>query len=287
MSAANDFVDVIRDLIQQELSKRDSTTMCEILEQVGEDHYNVCTVSDPDTVLHNVVNMTKFELKKGDFVYIYNLNGQLNNSFICYKIIPYIAPSVTQGSVVIDKTYILRLLMNKNKLNQDLGAQAVKTFIDEVNSNSLNKAFLSYQTGFEYIRPYYYEYYKAYWMSGKSKGTLGNLGNFVFNDGILKITKVTLKITNGFTINNLTRTVASNVNPLELGIVAIDKDGNRIGEKVDYYLDQVSRGTSLSSVPEYDITIGDGETPIYSVEIVGLPRTGRINIFEMSFKYSL
>ena len=41
MDAADKMVDVIRDIIQQELDKRDTVILCEVTAQVDENHYNV------------------------------------------------------------------------------------------------------------------------------------------------------------------------------------------------------------------------------------------------------
>lgn len=86
--AANLMVDIIKDIIQQELSKRDCTILCMIREKKDENHYDVSIVPDNNTIIRNVTNMTKFELSVGDYVYVYKINNQLSNSFICYKVIP-------------------------------------------------------------------------------------------------------------------------------------------------------------------------------------------------------
>ena len=288
MNAANELVDVIRDLIQQELSKRDSTTLCEVVEKVSDDHYNLCTVSDPDTILHNVVNMTKFELKIGDFVYIYNLNGQLNNSFICYKIIPYIASEVTEGSATIEKTYVLKLGMNPDKINQSLSVEkAHEVFMNNFNKNFMNRNILDNQTNFIQIRPYYYSgtYNKPFYMCGESKSSTPNIGAMFFDQEKIIITKITLKVTNGFSINTLRKTVDSNVSGYLLGVIAIDKDANPI-DRQSCFIQSLSSGQRLGSVEEYTIEIGDGVTPIYNLNFSGVAGA-KFNLFEVSMQYTL
>ena len=86
--AANELVDIIREVIKQELNKIDTTVLCQIEAIKGNDRYDVSIVPDNSTFIRNVVNMTKFDLQVGDYVYIYKIKNQLSNSFICYNIIP-------------------------------------------------------------------------------------------------------------------------------------------------------------------------------------------------------
>ena len=88
--AANELVDIIRDVVRQELNKIDSTILCQVKAIKGEDHYDVAIVPDDQTYLRNVVNMTKFDLEVGDYVYVYKIKNQLGNCFICYKVTPYL-----------------------------------------------------------------------------------------------------------------------------------------------------------------------------------------------------
>ena len=88
--AVSELVDIIRDIVRQELSGLDQTVLCKIKKKNSEDHYDVTIVPDDKTIVKNVVNMTKFELKEGDYVYVYKINNQLSNSFICYKVTPYL-----------------------------------------------------------------------------------------------------------------------------------------------------------------------------------------------------
>ena len=87
--AANELVDIIRTMIHQELVKRDCTILCEVKEKKDNDHYDVAIVPDNGVIIKNVTNMTKFDMQPGDYVYVYKINNQLSNAFICYKIVPY------------------------------------------------------------------------------------------------------------------------------------------------------------------------------------------------------
>ena len=87
--AANELVDIIRDIVLRELDKRDSTSLCYVTEQKDDLHFNVYVVPDEDTVIENVLNSSGLQIKVGDYVYIYKINNKLNNSFIISKVTPY------------------------------------------------------------------------------------------------------------------------------------------------------------------------------------------------------
>ena len=87
--AVNELVDIIRDIVRQEIAGLDTTVLCQVKSKKGEDHYDVTIVPDDKTIVRNVVNMTKFDLEVGDYVYVFKINNQLSNSFICYKVTPY------------------------------------------------------------------------------------------------------------------------------------------------------------------------------------------------------
>lgn len=87
--AADQLVDVIRDIIIRELEKRDTTVLCQVVNKKGAKHFDVCVVPDTDTRITNVLNPSSLDIKVGDFVYVYKINNQLNNSFIVSKIMPY------------------------------------------------------------------------------------------------------------------------------------------------------------------------------------------------------
>ena len=87
--AVNEFVDLIKEIIHQELDKTDSTVLCQIKNKKSSDHYDVIIVPDTKNIVKNVVNMTKFDLEEGDYVYVYKINNQLSNCFIVYKLMPF------------------------------------------------------------------------------------------------------------------------------------------------------------------------------------------------------
>ncbi len=87
MSATSDMVDIIKNIVQQELDKRDCVVLCRVENKVSENFFDLTLISDPTTVIHNIPSMIKYDIKRGDYVYIYKIGNNVRNSFICYKII--------------------------------------------------------------------------------------------------------------------------------------------------------------------------------------------------------
>lgn len=86
MKAADEMVDVIREIIKQENAKRDATILCQVVDKVGDDVYNLAIVPDKNVAIKGVPNMTKFNLEIGDYCYVYKIQNNIANAFICYKI---------------------------------------------------------------------------------------------------------------------------------------------------------------------------------------------------------
>lgn len=86
MRAANEMVNVIRELIQQEIDHMDTTVLCEVVSQDDDNHYSVYVLPDRTTVISNIVNMTVYNLSPGDYCYIYKIKNSFANSFVCYKL---------------------------------------------------------------------------------------------------------------------------------------------------------------------------------------------------------
>ena len=75
MRAANDFVDVIRDIYQQEFAKKDQTILCQVKARVDDTHYDLIIVPDQNSVLSAIPNMTPYVFQAGDFCYVYKINN--------------------------------------------------------------------------------------------------------------------------------------------------------------------------------------------------------------------
>lgn len=81
---ADSMVDIIRGIVREEINKTDSTLLCRVKNIYSKNAVDVIPVSDKTLILHNIPNMTKYDLNIGDYVYIYRVNNQLDNSFVCY-----------------------------------------------------------------------------------------------------------------------------------------------------------------------------------------------------------
>lgn len=133
--AINEFVDLIKEIIQQELDKTDSTVLCQIKNKKGNNHYDVVIIPDNKNIVKNVVNMTKFDLEEGDYVYVYKINNQLSNCFIVYKLIPfyenYEIPNQESDSEGSGDT----IIYNNVYEGSDIDISRLETKIDEHISN--------------------------------------------------------------------------------------------------------------------------------------------------------
>ena len=88
--AAKELVDVLRKVVSEELNKRDTTVLCEVVSRADERHFDVVDLSDSSrTIIHNITSMLAVDVNVGDFVYVYKIKNNYNNSFIVYKMIPY------------------------------------------------------------------------------------------------------------------------------------------------------------------------------------------------------
>lgn len=126
MEAVNEFVDVIRDIYQQEQAFKDSTVLCQI---VGESEdgvrYNVCVIPDTSTVLYGIPNETPYTFRNGDFCYVYKLNNQLSNAFICHKVIVTNSPEQFRS---LPREFVLTSLESKEDVeNKTQGISADST----------------------------------------------------------------------------------------------------------------------------------------------------------------
>lgn len=80
---ATDFLDLINSMIEDKLSKMDQVEICQIVSNDnGTNRYNIKLISDGDTVIHDVINCSKFSFSAGDYAYILKIKNQLNNAII-------------------------------------------------------------------------------------------------------------------------------------------------------------------------------------------------------------
>ena len=82
------FVEEIRRIIDQHLSKVSKEKICEI-ESINDDGtLNVYLDNDDSNVIHNVINESRYNFKRGDRGYIYLIGGSLSNAFVFAKCSP-------------------------------------------------------------------------------------------------------------------------------------------------------------------------------------------------------
>lgn len=96
---ADNMVDIIRGIVREEINKTDSTILCQVKNIRSDNSADMIPVSDRSLILKNIPNMTKFSLSVGDYVYLYKINNQLDNSFVCYVL----GKNILEGDYSITK----------------------------------------------------------------------------------------------------------------------------------------------------------------------------------------
>lgn len=86
--AAIELVGLIRDLIIEELNKRDNTDVCQIYSENADGTFNVTIPPDDRNIVRNVKSIAPDDLVQGDYAYIFKIKNKLNNSIILSKIGP-------------------------------------------------------------------------------------------------------------------------------------------------------------------------------------------------------
>lgn len=86
ISAVNGMVDIIKEIVKDEINKQDNTILCRIAKVNGNGSYDVFIEPDDQNVITNIPSIVDFNLQQNDYVYVYKIRNQLNNSFIIKKI---------------------------------------------------------------------------------------------------------------------------------------------------------------------------------------------------------
>lgn len=88
MSSANNFINLLRDMIREELNKRDSTSVC-VIDSVNPDGtLNIYILPDRSTLFKNILNASKYTFAAGEVGVLYKIRNQINNSFVIAKYKP-------------------------------------------------------------------------------------------------------------------------------------------------------------------------------------------------------
>lgn len=88
MIDAKDFLNVTRDIIEQQIRDRSTDAVCEI-ESINEDGtLNVFVLPDKQTILKNIINESRYNFKRGDNALLYKIHNRLSDSFVIAKFRP-------------------------------------------------------------------------------------------------------------------------------------------------------------------------------------------------------
>ena len=79
---ATELINLIRDIVTDELNKRDNTCVCQVIACNKDDTYNIAVIPDTKNVVTNVKSLALEKIKEGDYVYVYKFQNKLNNSII-------------------------------------------------------------------------------------------------------------------------------------------------------------------------------------------------------------
>ena len=83
---ASSMVGFLRDLINEEIAKQDSTEICQITEDNGDGTYNIVLLPDEKVILSKVKSISPEALAIGEYAYIYKFKNQLNNAIILSRL---------------------------------------------------------------------------------------------------------------------------------------------------------------------------------------------------------
>ena len=86
--AANEMVDLFRDLVIEQLETRDKTDVCRIFSINPDGTYNIVIPPDERNVVSNIKSISSETLFAGDYAYILKIKNRLNNSLILTRIGP-------------------------------------------------------------------------------------------------------------------------------------------------------------------------------------------------------
>ena len=85
---AVELINLVRDIIINELDKRDNTCVCQVVTCNADGTYNLTVLPDTANIIRNVKSMSLEVLKVGDYVYVYKFQNKLNNAIILARSSP-------------------------------------------------------------------------------------------------------------------------------------------------------------------------------------------------------
>lgn len=84
-NTAKGFVDVVKQIFNDEFSKKDKTLTCIVDEVNSDGTLDVYIPPDSTTIKRSVVNESKFAFKRGDAAVLYVIEGNVSNAFVVAK----------------------------------------------------------------------------------------------------------------------------------------------------------------------------------------------------------
>lgn len=85
MTTSEKFLSLLKELIKQEISKRDCTEMCRIVSVNSDGSLNINVLPDLNTQFFNIINASKYEFVPGDIGILYKIKNNIGNSFVIAK----------------------------------------------------------------------------------------------------------------------------------------------------------------------------------------------------------
>lgn len=144
MSAANELVSLIRQLVGEELANKDRSDTCKIVAINNDGTYDAVIVPDEQVTLKRVKSLSPEKLRVGDHVYIYKFQNKLNNVIILTKIGPDVSESKYLTSESLEKTAFAQSVGEGGSNSDDFPVIAVTTLtLTHANFNQDHDAYLN------------------------------------------------------------------------------------------------------------------------------------------------
>ena len=143
MKTADNLVDTIYEMIDQELGHTDDTVLCQITRRVDDAHYDVYVMPDREKKITGIPNMTRFNFQPGDYCYVYKIDNNFINSFICYKLIPAGEDGTFASESTLTDSEIAALGMKEDKINKITLINQYSTDEQYPSAKSVYEALLS------------------------------------------------------------------------------------------------------------------------------------------------
>ena len=102
VSDVSEFLKVIEGIVKETINKVSPKVLfAKIIKRNDDYHYDIEVLSgDKSGIIHNVLNMTRFDYKAGDYVEIMNTQNNLSTAYIsCARSLPPVSATNTTGTM--------------------------------------------------------------------------------------------------------------------------------------------------------------------------------------------